>query len=371
MKRIVILGGGIVGSSTAFHLAKQGYDVILIDSRHPHRATNAAAGIVCPWLSKRRNQAWYQLVRRSAAYYPSFVKSLTALGGEETGFKRTGALWIHEKKENVLETIERATEKRQEAPEIGSLTYLEGEELQEHFPLLHSNYYGVLVEGAGRVDGQLLTNSIQQAAQTLGASILHDEASVKEHENGRIAVVTSAGEVDYDELIITNGAWVKPLFESTSMSIDIRDQKAQIVHMQIDADTSHWPVVIPPGNQYLLAFEDGKIIAGSTYENHTNFESSITVDAIHTILHEALSVAPGLKAATYIDTKVGFRPVAPHHMPLFGRLPNHKTVWIANGLGSTGLTAGPYIGFALAESLANREVPLSPSLYDVASIIKH
>ncbi len=369
-KRMVLIGGGIVGSSTAFHLAKQGYDVVLVDDKHPNRATNAAAGIVCPWLSKRRNQAWYQLVKNSAAYYPSFVETLASFGGEDTGFKRTGALWIHEKKENVLDTIERAKIKRQDAPEIGELTYLEGEDIQQRFPVLDTRYYGVFVEGAGRVDGQSLNHSMQQAAQRLGATIVHQKASIEEQMDGQLAVFTSEGELEYDELIITNGAWVKPLFERTSIAVDIRDQKAQIVHLQIDQDTSQWPVVIPPGNQYLLAFPNGKIVAGSTYENHTNFNPSVTAEAVHTLLHETFSVAPGLRTASYVETKVGFRPVGPHHMPLFGRMPNYENVWIANGLGSTGLTAGPYIGYALAECLAGREVPLSDTLFNVQSIIK-
>ena len=59
-KKIIIIGSGIIGASTAYYLAKQGAEVIIIDRKQKGQATDAAAGIVCPWISQRRNKAWYQ-----------------------------------------------------------------------------------------------------------------------------------------------------------------------------------------------------------------------------------------------------------------------------------------------------------------------
>lgn len=55
-KPYVIIGGGILGASTAFYLSKQGTEVILIDRHDKGQATDAAAGIICPWISQRRNK---------------------------------------------------------------------------------------------------------------------------------------------------------------------------------------------------------------------------------------------------------------------------------------------------------------------------
>lgn len=56
----VIIGAGILGTSTALELSKQGHQVRLIDAHYPGRATQAGAGIIAPWLTKRRNKAWTQ-----------------------------------------------------------------------------------------------------------------------------------------------------------------------------------------------------------------------------------------------------------------------------------------------------------------------
>ena len=66
MKSFIVVGAGILGASAAYHLAKKGADVTLIDRGERGRATDAAAGIVCPWLSQRRNQAWYKLAKGGA-----------------------------------------------------------------------------------------------------------------------------------------------------------------------------------------------------------------------------------------------------------------------------------------------------------------
>lgn len=51
MKSYIIIGAGILGASAAYHLAKAGAEVTVIDRKHPGQATDEAAGIVCPWLS--------------------------------------------------------------------------------------------------------------------------------------------------------------------------------------------------------------------------------------------------------------------------------------------------------------------------------
>lgn len=63
MKSYIVVGAGILGASTAYHLAKAGANVTIVDRQQVGQATDAAAGIVCPWLSQRRNKAWYKSLK--------------------------------------------------------------------------------------------------------------------------------------------------------------------------------------------------------------------------------------------------------------------------------------------------------------------
>lgn len=70
MKKVIIIGAGILGASTAYQLAKLGAKVLIIDRKDKGQATDAAAGIICPWLSQRRNQVWYRLAKAGARFTP-------------------------------------------------------------------------------------------------------------------------------------------------------------------------------------------------------------------------------------------------------------------------------------------------------------
>jgi D-amino-acid dehydrogenase len=85
MKKIIVVGAWILGASTAYHLAKSGTDITLVDRHDLGQATDAAAVNVCPWLSQRRNKAWYQLAKGGARYYPTLIDQLEEDGETETG----------------------------------------------------------------------------------------------------------------------------------------------------------------------------------------------------------------------------------------------------------------------------------------------
>ncbi len=77
--RIVVLGAGIVGASTAFHLTQLGAEVYLIDRDAPGRATLAGAGIICPWVSRIQDPRYEAL---------SFTAARSGAGGQATRIRR-------------------------------------------------------------------------------------------------------------------------------------------------------------------------------------------------------------------------------------------------------------------------------------------
>src|SRR5690625_1574357 len=124
MNKFIIIGAGILGATTAYQLAKTGVEVVIIDREDNGQATDAAAGIICPWLSQRRNKAWYQLAKGGARIYPELIEALAADGETNTGYRRTGAISIHTDEKKLFAMRERALKRREEAPEIGEVTLL-------------------------------------------------------------------------------------------------------------------------------------------------------------------------------------------------------------------------------------------------------
>ncbi|VEF49770.1 putative oxidoreductase [Bacillus freudenreichii] len=366
MNKIIVIGAGIFGASTAYHLAKAGAEVTVIDRMDKGQATGAAAGIVCPWLSQRRNKDWYRLAKTGAAFYPGLISELEAAGETKTGYARVGAISLHTDRKKLIEMKERALFRREDAPEIGDVRLLDPEETRALFPPVAEEFGSVYVSGAARVNGRELRDALLRSAERLGAQIVYGDTRLV--MDGKKLVGVEVNDVFYgaSKVVITAGAWIKELMQSIGVDFRSKDLKAQIVHMELlNAQTDHWPVIMPPGSQYIVPFENGRIVAGATYENFTNFDLRVTAGGMHEILEKALQVAPGLSASTVLETRVGFRPYTPESIPVLGELPGVENILIGNGLGATGLTAGPYLGSELARLALGEEPVMDLSLYRV------
>lgn len=368
MKKVIVVGAGILGASTAYQLAKMGAEVLIIDRKDKGQATDAAAGIICPWLSQRRNQAWYQLAKAGARFYPDLIEELKSEGEADTGYARVGALSLHSDIEKIKKMEERAQTRKADAPEIGEIVQLGEKETSELFPLLSEQYQSVRVSGGARVDGRALRDALLRSAQRNGAILLTGNAELQ-YEANRVTGVT-VGDERYlaDRVIVCAGAWAPQLLEPLGINFKVSFQKAQILHVQVPdtSDTSTWPVVMPPSNKYLLAFNNQKIVVGATHEDNTDgYDTSVTAGGLQELLDKGLETAPGLMNSTFQEVRVGFRPYTPDFLPVIGPIPGWKGMVVANGLGASGLTTGPYLGSQLAKMALERELDIDISQYDI------
>ncbi|WP_345774209.1 FAD-dependent oxidoreductase [Cytobacillus sp. S13-E01] len=372
MQKYIVIGGGILGASTTYHLAKAGANVTLIDRQDPGQATDAAAGIVCPWLSQRRNQAWYKLAKGGARYYSSLIDELEADGETETGYKKVGAISLHTDDSKLDKMEERAYKRREDAPEIGEITRLSPAETKALFPTLAENYGSVHISGAARVNGRALRQSLVSAAKKHGATFLHGDASLVFSDNKVLGVEVEGETLLSDKVIVTAGAWASELLKPLGVEFLVTAQKAQIVHLSVmDTDSTDWPVVMPPNDQYILAFDEGRVVIGATHENDVEQNDiRVTAGGLHEVLDKALNIAPDLSNSTVLETRVGYRPFTPGFLPVIGPLPNYEGIVIANGLGSSGLTVGPFLGRELAKLAIGLNTEIELELYDLANAIE-
>lgn len=370
MKKVIIIGAGILGATTAYHLARQGVNVKLIDRQDTGQATEAAAGIICPWLAQRRNKAWYHLASNGAKIYPELINELIELGENDTGYKQVGAIRLHTDKSRLLEAQKRILNRRLDAPEIGEVSMLDEAATNKLIPVLDPSFQSLHVSGAARVDGSALRNALLRAAKKFGAKFINGDASLLTMNKRVIGVNVNEDTIEADLVIATCGAWMNTLFRPLGIHFSVYPQKAQIIHLELsDSDTSNWPVVMPPNNQYLLTLNK-RIIIGATHETKAGFDQRITAGGVQEILAKALEIAPGLANSTFVKAKVGFRPFTPGSLPIIGEVPNLSGVLLANGLGASGLTTGPFVGTQLAKLALDQPLDINLADYDVTKAIK-
>jgi D-amino-acid dehydrogenase len=363
--RVAVIGAGVLGASTAFHLALNGAEVVLVDQAHDGRATAAGAGIVCPWVSDRGDEGWYRIASAGARYYPDLLALLADQCEGEIGYRRVGALAVALERTELDRLEQTLYARRAAAPEIGEIARLTPAQAQRLFPPLHPQLAAVRISGGARVDGRLLASALQRAAERLGARILAGTAELRA-EGGRVTGVRVGAEsIAVDSVVVAAGAWAPALLTQVGVALAVVPQRGQITHLRLEGvDTAPWPVVLPPSSHYLLAFEGGRVVVGATRESGSGFDCRVTAAGQAEVLNQALAVAPGLASATLVETRVGLRPVGPHVRPLLGRSATLEGLVIGNGLGPSGLTIGPYAGRLLAQVALGQQPELDLALYD-------
>jgi len=364
--RSVVIGAGLLGASTAYHLARAGAQVTVIDAGLDGRATAAGAGIICPWVSGVDDPVFYRLYTEAARYYADLVPALAEIGEHDLGFRRVGGMAVSASAVDLLR-FERLVRGRQAAaPEMGAVSRLTPREAKTLFPPLHPDLGAVHVAGGARVDGRRLGAALLRAARHHGAVVRDGEAALIAIA-GRVEGVRLGSErLAADQVVVTAGAWAPALLRELGIDLPIRPQRGQIVHLRLPGQpTQDWPVILPVGaSHYLLAFDDQRVVAGATRENEAGFGHRVTAAGLAEVLANALAVAPGLADAEILETRIGFRPMGPEVRPLLGAASAVTGLVIGNGLGAAGLTIGPFAGRLLADRALGRAPALDLAPFD-------
>lgn len=338
---IIVVGSGIVGASAAYQLAKEGESVVVVDGDFEGKATAAGAGIVCPWITSRKDQAWYALASRGARFYPELIAQLQEDGEQNTGYKQVGAMAVHTDHAWLDNVEEEAKAKQMETPEMGEIQRLAAEDTRAKFPLLQEDLESVFISGAARVDGRLLQQALLRAAQQHGAKFVRGEAELIPGNSGVKGVRVNGGETISGTVLAASGAWTRSLLSPLGVDLMVEPQRGQIAHIHLPKeDTSSWPVILPASSHYMLAFDDARVVAGATRETGSGYDYRTTAVGLAEVTREALHIAPGLSGGTLKEVRIGFRPMSPDGLPLLGTIDKVEGLTVATGMGASGLTIG-------------------------------
>jgi D-amino-acid dehydrogenase len=360
MSRIIVLGGGIVGASAAFHLARDGADTILVDRRDMGQATPAGAGIVAPGTSLRDLPGFYTLAMPAVGYYPKLLAALEDVEAGATGYGVVGKVFVAETGEEAerLDDVRALFTARalDGMPNMGVISVISAAEATELFPPLRDVQRALFISGAARVDGGLLRDALVAGARHHGAKVRYGDARLV-REQGRVAGVELDGErIDADRVVLAAGSWSNEVFDVLGFSLPVAPQRGQIVHIQMAGqDTSLWPIVAGFGHQYIVSFGPDRVVAGATRETGSGFDVRMTPGGVQDVLNTALRIAPGLANGTLREVRVGLRPLSDDGLPFLGFAPGHDNVVISTGHGASGLQLGPYSGKLAAELALDKD----------------
>lgn len=354
----IVIGGGIVGASAAYHLVRLGVRTLLVDRYDAGRATDAGAGILSAEAYSGDSQTWYDFALQAAAYYPHLVEEIEPFAERDVGFARCAKLTVAIDEDEVAgfektrqHVLER--QRRGQQPPASKLYEITPSEVRRRYPFLPGVQGALYFADSARVDGRQLTEALTKGA--LAHGLTRKEAGVDELllRRDRVAGVIIEGErIEAANVVIAGGAWSSAFAPQLGLCIPVEPQRGQLVHLRLTgADTRGWPIIEGFRGHYIVPFNDGRIVAGATRETGGGFDSETTTAGLREVLDEAFRVAPVLAQAEILEVRAGLRPLSVDRMPILGAVHGVAGVFLATGHGSTGLQLGPYSGKVVAELL--------------------
>lgn len=364
--KAVIIGGGIIGCSTAYHLARLGWtDTVLLERKKLTSGTTFhAAGLVG---QLRSNANITQLLGYSVELY----KTLEAETGLGTGWKMNGGLRLACTEERWTEVKRQATTAHSFGLEMELLTPKEAQEL---WPLM--NIDDVIGAAFMPTDGQAnpsdITQALAKGARMAGASIFEDtKATDLEIDKGRIkAVITEHGRIECEIVIVCAGQWTRDFAKRFGVNVPLVSMEHQyMVTDVIDGMPKNLPTLRDPDRLIYFKEEVGGLVMGGYEPNpipwavdgipkgfhYSLLESNF--DHFEQLMELSLGRVPALENVGIKTLTNGPESFTPDGNFIIGEAPELKNFFVGAGFNAFGIAAGGGAGMALAEWVKAGEPP--------------
>ncbi len=371
----VVVGGGLVGSAAAYHLARAGEETLLVDRNDDGRATDAGAGIVFPPTSSRtESPEWFSLALAAADYYPELADAVGERGG---AYARTGLLSVAADPAELPDFERERSRSRRRAEEYGRprpdrMAEVSPDRARELYPPLGDVERAIHYEDGARVDGRAFAQALREAGREAGLTVERGDVTDVRVMRGAVRGVDTADGTshDADAVLIAGGAWSSAVGADLGIELPVEPQRGQILHLDVgrvptDRPSGEWPILKAFRHQYQVPWPDGRVACGATREAGSGFDPRITLGGLREVSTEALRIAPGLDGARHVESRVGLRPVSSDGLPILGPVPAVEGAFVATGHGPTGLTLGPYSGKLVAQVLRGVEPAASLAPFGV------
>ena len=370
--RAVVVGGGVIGCSTAYHLAKLGWDeVLLIERKQISSGTTWHAAGLITTLRDTESQT------RLAQYSLKLYDELEAETSQSTGFIKCGSIQLATS-ETKMEEMRRGCAM---ARSFGvSNSEISPAEVKELFPLAYVDDLecGFHFPDDGRVNPADVTQALAKGARHNGVKILENlKVNDLIIENGTVrGVKTSLGEITSEVVILCPGMWGYEL--GTQIGVNIPLQAAEhyyLISEPINGVHNKLPILRDPSRCAYAREEAGKILLGffepvaapwSTDGIPENFcfdEIQPDWERMEPHIETGMQRIPTLFDTGIRQFFCGPESFTPDHNYLMGRAPFIKQLFVACGFNSLGILSGGGAGYVIAQWVNDGVQPMD--IWDV------
>ncbi|MFD0618442.1 glycine oxidase ThiO [Paenibacillus sp. GCM10027629] len=363
---VIIVGGGVIGCSIAYHLSARGIRVRVLErNRIASEASGAAAGMLAAQAEFIESAPLFEFARHSRAMFPALAADLKERSGVEIGLVQQGLLRIATCEQDVIRYHAQAAIQQQWGEATQWLSAAEAKEMEK---ALGSDVYGALyLEQDHQVMAPSLTQSYAKAASDLGADICeHTEVYELIREGGKVVGVRTQDGTHYcHHVIIASSIWSQFLLRSTGYDLPLYPVKGECI--AVKTNTPLIRKTIYTDDCYIVPKANGELLIGATVTPHT-YNRQVTVGGILALMEVAERLIPSIRGAEWSRTWSGLRPQTPHGLPYIGRHPQLDGLMIAAGHYRNGILLSPLTGIVVADLVEEKEPAADLSEFQIPSM---
>jgi glycine oxidase len=352
---VVVIGGGVIGSSIAWHLAEQKQQVLLVEKNQPgQEASAAAAGLLAVASGRSKRGPMYQLKRASQELYPALIQEIEARTGIDIEYQTVGVLALirsdgNEKKYRQLYEMRR----EQGHP----ATWLSPAEIHRLEPTLTTDLRGAVhFSSDHHLHNGKLAEAWAQAAAQRGV-VVQTGTTVNEARiaAGKVTAVRIDDEwVSTNTVVIAAGSWSRQVGAIFGLTIPVEPAKGQMITIR----TPQLHHVISWDEHYLVPRKNGEVVIGSTVE-FVGYNKDVTLETVQELIKRSEALVPGISKAPLSRFWAGLRPYSPTRRPILCRAPGLDNIVIATGHHRNGIVLAPITGKLMSELITTGQTSLS------------
>lgn len=364
---MVVLGGGVIGCSIAYHLARVGARVTLLErDRLGDQASGAAAGLLVPLSEAPGPSPFLELGMESARRYPAFAQELAEAVGINVELVRAGLLRVAV---TPGEVDELQTRLDWQVPLGTAVSWVDAEQAHRLEPALGPAVQGALeYANQQHVSPPKLVAALARAAIGIGVEVREGAEAVDLLRDQRRlwGVRLADGQIKASHVVLAAGAWVARMGQWLGVALPVFPVRGQILALR--------PAPLPltrivfSSLGYLVGKPDGTLWVGATEET-AGYEAHVTPAGLSALLSAATRLVPTLAEAPFVRAWAGLRPATPDRLPLLGPVPGWEQVTVAAGHFRNGVLLAPITGLLIAEYISTGRLPEALRPFDPARFL--
>lgn len=348
---VAIVGGGIIGLALARDLARAGARVSVLERGELGReASAAAAGMLGPQAESDGASAAVTLGVASRRLHVAVAAALREETGLDVEHQDDGIVYVA----RSVEDDEILARRRAWQVAAGlRAEALDADDVRRVLPGIAADIHGgVLFPDDHRVDNVRLTTAYALACARLGVELRAGTpvTALRRAGDAAVGVDTAGAHVPAGVVVNAAGAWAGWL----APGLPVRPVRGQMVLLGAPAALA--PCAVYSRAIYLVPRRDGRLLAGSTYEE-AGFDARVTAGAVAEIVARALALVPALATASFRGAWAGLRPGTPDNLPILGADPEVRGLVHATGHYRSGILLAPITARCLTALILEGRAP--------------